>query len=101
MHFFSIFKTIYQRDIFTRNSQLHKINRLVPDFLFFSYLRNSKGPPGRLSSIELFKTVKVLVEQFESFSSHGETIGVSSFAKAPNGSFSVTGVLTGLFTGDS
>lgn len=43
----------------------------------------------------------MLVEQFESFSSQGETIGVSSFASAPNGSFSVTGVLTGLFTGDS
>lgn len=64
-----------------------------------TYLRNKRGPPGR-SSV-LLKTVKVLVEQFESFSSEGETIGVSSLIKAPNGSFSVTGVRIGLFNGDS
>ena len=63
-----------------------------------TYLRNKSGPPGRSS---LLKTVKVLVEQFESFSSEGETIGVSSLIKAPNGSFSVTGVRIGLFNGDS
>lgn len=65
-----------------------------------SYLLNKSGPPG-LSSITLFTTVKVLVEQFESFSSEGETIGVSSLIRAPNGSFSVTGVRMGLFKGDS
>lgn len=65
-----------------------------------SYLLNKSGPPG-LSSVVLFKTVKVLVEQFESFSSEGDTIGVSSLMRAPNGSFSVTGVRTGLFNGDS
>ena len=41
------------------------------------------------------------MEQLESFSSDGETIGVSSFINAPSGSFSVTGVLMGLFNGDS
>jgi len=65
-----------------------------------SYLLNKSGPPG-LSSVVLFKTVKVLVEQFESFSSEGDTIGVSSLMRAPNGSFSVTGVRMGLFKGDS
>lgn len=65
-----------------------------------SYLLNKSGPPG-LSSVVLFKTVKVLVEQFESFSSEGDTIGVSSLMRAPNGSFSVTGVRMGLFNGDS
>lgn len=64
------------------------------------YLLNKSGPPG-LSSVVLFKTVKVLVEQFESFSSEGDTIGVSSLMRAPNGSFSVTGVRMGLFKGDS
>lgn len=67
---------------------------------YISYLLNKSGPPG-LSSVVLFKTVKVLVEQFESFSSEGDTIGVSSLMRAPNGSFSVTGVRTGLFNGDS
>ena len=64
------------------------------------YLLNKTGPPG-LSSTVLFITVSVLVEQLESFSSQGDTIGVSSFINAPNGSFSVTGVLIGLFSGDS
>ena len=45
--------------------------------------------------------VNVLAEQFESFSSQGDTMGVFSFVNAPRGSFSVTGVRTGLFTGDS
>lgn len=49
----------------------------------------------------LFVTVSVLVEQLESLSSQGDTIGVSSFNNAPNGSFSVTGVLIGLLSGDS
>lgn len=65
-----------------------------------NYLLNKTGPPG-LSPAVLLTTVRVLVEQFESFSSDGETIGVSSFISAPSGSFSVTGVLTGLFNGDS
>lgn len=65
-----------------------------------NYLRNRTGPPARSPTV-LLTTVRVLVEQLESFSSEGETIGVSSFINAPNGSFSVTGVRTGLLSGDS
>ena len=64
------------------------------------YLLNRTGPPA-LSSMVLFRTVNVLVEQLESFSSQGDIIGVTSFINAPNGSFSVTGVRIGLFNGDS